>query len=122
MSSRCCSAASAAWSGSCFPAAIWKRSDVHDFGSVILGATSPLVGEVESHRGCDPGEGFRSIDRPEPLTRTLSHKGRGGSPPLCGYRVISIQMDTDSSDAASSLAYLFDARGIRRSVVRAGAA
>jgi hypothetical protein len=36
---------------------------------------------------CDPGEGFCSIDRPEPLTPTLSHKGRGGSlPPLIGER------------------------------------
>src|ERR1700730_10896029 len=35
---------------------------------------------------CDPGEGSRSIDRPEPLTPTLSHKGahkgRGSSPSL----------------------------------------
>jgi hypothetical protein len=30
---------------------------------------------------CDPGEGLRSIDRPRPLTPTLSHKGRGGAPP-----------------------------------------
>ena len=37
-----------------------------------------LVGEVGSHRRCDPGEGFRSIDGPEPLTPTLSRKGRGG--------------------------------------------
>ena len=40
---------------------------------------SPLVGEVGSHRQCDPGEGLRSIDRPEPLTPTLSHKGRGSA-------------------------------------------
>src|SRR6202051_3525519 len=32
--------------------------------------TSPLVGEVGSHRRCDPGEGLRSIDGPEPLTPT----------------------------------------------------
>ena len=30
---------------------------------------------------CDPGEGLRTIDRPRPLTPTLSHKGRGGAPP-----------------------------------------
>ena len=38
---------------------------------------------------CDPGEGLRTIDRPQPLTPTLeselrssrSHKGRGSSPP-----------------------------------------
>jgi hypothetical protein len=35
---------------------------------------------------CDPGEGFRSIDRPEPLTPTLSRKGRGGSPSLARHR------------------------------------
>src|SRR5665647_1685070 len=56
---------------------------------------------------CDPGEGLRSIDRPEPLTPTLSHievgyirlrqfempisgkpemGGRGGSPPLLRHR------------------------------------
>ena len=31
---------------------------------------------------CDPGEGLRPIDRPRPLTPTLSHKGRGSAPPL----------------------------------------
>ena len=29
-----------------------------------------------SHRRCDSGEGSRPNDRPEPLTPTLSHKGR----------------------------------------------
>jgi hypothetical protein len=29
-----------------------------------------------------PDEGSLSIDRPEPLTPTLSHKGRGGALPL----------------------------------------
>src|ERR1700676_411077 len=95
MSARCCSAASAAWSGSCSPAGISRRSVVHELGSLIPGATSPLVGEhrpppaavvgkerrsdasAMSHRRCDPGEGLRPIDRPEPLTPTLSHKGRG---------------------------------------------
>src|SRR5712664_969160 len=56
--------------------------------------TSPLVGEVGSHRGCDPGEGLRSIDRPCPLTPTLSHKGRGSSPPLSRHRTnASMQVD-----------------------------
>src|SRR5664279_4736778 len=50
------------------------------------GFTSPLVGEVGSHCKCDPGEGLSSIDRPEPLTPTLSHKGRGGSPPSLKHR------------------------------------
>jgi zinc/manganese transport system substrate-binding protein len=35
---------------------------------------------------CDPGEGYRSIDGPVPLTPTLSHKGRGSSPPLLRRR------------------------------------
>jgi zinc/manganese transport system substrate-binding protein len=40
-----------------------------------LGTTSPLAGEVELRS--NSGEGLRSHDRPEPLTPTLSHKGRG---------------------------------------------
>src|SRR5471030_2340667 len=69
----------------------------------MFSATSPLVGEhrppaaavlrkerrsnasAMSHRRCDPGEGLRSIDRPEPLTPTLSHKGRGSSLPSLRY-------------------------------------
>jgi hypothetical protein len=43
------------------PLPLWERSDRID--------------------RCDPGEGLRSIDRPRPLTPTLSHKGRGGAPP-----------------------------------------
>jgi hypothetical protein len=43
------------------PLPLWERSDRID--------------------RCDPGEGLRTIDRPEPLTPTLSHKGRGGAPP-----------------------------------------
>ena len=31
---------------------------------------------------CNPGEGLQSIDKPEPLTPTLSHRGRGGALPL----------------------------------------
>ncbi len=31
---------------------------------------------------CNSGEGFRTIDGPEPLTPTLSHKGRGGALPM----------------------------------------
>jgi zinc/manganese transport system substrate-binding protein len=54
--------------------------------SQVDGATSPLVGEVGLHRRCNPGEGSCSIDRPEPLTPTLSHKGRGSSPPLLRRR------------------------------------
>ena len=56
------------------------------------GRPSPLPLWERSDRivRCDPGEGLRSHDRPEPLTPTLenelrssrSHKGRGGSPPL----------------------------------------
>jgi NitT/TauT family transport system substrate-binding protein len=52
-----------------------------------LGVTSPLVGEVGSRS--DPGEGLCSHDRPEPLTPTLSHKGRGGSPPLLKRRAFN---------------------------------
>jgi hypothetical protein len=52
-------------------------------GTEMLGVTSPLVGEVGSHRRCDPGEGLRPIDRPRPLTPTLSHEGRGSAlPPM----------------------------------------
>jgi hypothetical protein len=54
--------------------------DVQSQGAASF--TSPLAGEVGPHRRCDPGEGFCSIDRPEPLTPTLSHKGRGGALPL----------------------------------------
>jgi len=43
------------------PLPLWERSDRID--------------------RCDPGEGLRTIDRPEPLTPTLSHRGRGGAPP-----------------------------------------
>src|SRR5258708_33972627 len=102
----CCSAASAACSGRCFPAATSKRRVSHGFRIVTFDATSPLVGEVGSHRRCDPGEGFRSHDRPRPLTPTLSQKGRGSAPPLRGPRAISIQMDLYVDDA--SLAHLFD--------------
>ncbi len=35
---------------------------------------------------CDPGEGLRPIDGPQPLTPTLSRKGRGSSPPLPKHR------------------------------------
>src|SRR5258708_7590353 len=51
-----------------------------------LGATSPLVGEVGSHRRCDPSEGLRTNDRPEPLIPTLPHKGRGSSPSSLRHR------------------------------------
>jgi hypothetical protein len=44
------------------PLPLWERSDRID--------------------RCDPGEGLWPIDRPEPLTPTLSHKGRGSSPSL----------------------------------------
>src|SRR5881398_3394818 len=47
------------------PLPLWERSDRID--------------------RCDPGEGLRSIDRPEPLTPALSHKGRGSAPPLPRY-------------------------------------
>jgi hypothetical protein len=52
---------------------------------------------------CDLGEGLRSIDRPGPLTPTLSHKGRGGSPPLLKHRVLlwSIASRSLSSGAHS---------------------
>src|SRR5712664_2790121 len=43
------------------PLPLWERSDRID--------------------RCDPGEGLRTIYRREPLTPTLSHKGRGSSPP-----------------------------------------
>src|SRR5579864_6281442 len=54
------------------------------------------------HQLSDPGEGLRSHDRPQPLTPTLSHKGRGSSPPMPAHRAISIKMDPDSSNAVSS--------------------
>src|ERR1700694_2990344 len=44
------------------PLPLWERSDRID--------------------RCDPGEGFRSVEGPEPLTPTLSHRGRGSSLPL----------------------------------------
>src|ERR1700733_10158604 len=44
------------------PLPLWERSDRID--------------------RCDPGEGLRPIDRPEPLTPTLSHKGGGSATPL----------------------------------------
>ena len=37
----------------------------------------PLWERSDRIARCDPGEGLRSIDRPEPLTPTLSHKGEG---------------------------------------------
>src|SRR6266481_10050151 len=45
-------------------------------------AVSPLPLWERSDRidRCDPGEGLRPHDRPEPLTPTLSHKGRGSPP------------------------------------------
>src|ERR1700709_2542410 len=45
-----------------------------------LASPLPLWERSDRIARCDPGEGFLSIDRPEPLTPTLSHKGRGGSP------------------------------------------
>src|SRR5664279_6647609 len=61
----------------------------------LLGETysvSPLPLWERSDRivRCDPGEGFRTIDRPEPLTPTLSHKGRGSSPSLLRNRVSQV--------------------------------
>src|SRR5712692_8984720 len=79
----------------CFVASLLAKT-----GPKMLGITSPLVGEhrppsaavlgkgrrskasATSHRRCDPGEGLRPIDRPRPLTPTLSHEGRGSAPPL----------------------------------------
>jgi zinc/manganese transport system substrate-binding protein len=44
---------------------------------------------------CNPGEGFCSIDRPEPLTPTLSNKGRGGAPsPLRHFWLIGLLLLT----------------------------
>ena len=45
----------------------------------VSGFASPLPGGERSDRidRCDPGEGLRSIEGPEPLTPTLSHKGEG---------------------------------------------
>src|SRR5258708_10669111 len=51
-------------------------------GFRTFGAPLPLWERSDRIDRCDPGEGSRSIDRPEPLTPTLSHKGRGGSLPL----------------------------------------
>src|SRR5258708_11423142 len=53
--------------------------------------TSPLPLWERSDRivRCDPGEGLRSIDRPEPLTPTLSRKGRGSALPLPKHGVNS---------------------------------
>src|SRR5712664_2751792 len=103
MFSRCCSGTSAAWSGRCFPAAISKLSLIHEFGIVVSAySASPLplwerhrppsaavlekerrsAASATSHRRCDPGEGLRPVDRPRPLSPTLSHKGRGSALPL----------------------------------------
>jgi zinc/manganese transport system substrate-binding protein len=46
----------------------------------------PLWERSDRISRCDPGEGSRSIDRPEPLTPTLSHRGRGGSLTLLRHR------------------------------------
>src|SRR5712664_2086758 len=103
MFSRCCSGTSAAWSGRCFPAAISKLSLIHEFGIVVSAySASPLplwerhrppsaavlekerrsAASATSHRRCDPGEVLRPVDRPRPLSPTLSHKGRGSALPL----------------------------------------
>ncbi len=47
----------------------------------MLASPLPLWERSDRIDRCDPGEGLRSIDRPRPLTPTLSHKGRGGAPP-----------------------------------------
>src|SRR5882757_497476 len=48
----------------------------------FLSSPLPLWERSDRIVRCDPGEGARSIDRPYPLTRTLSHRGRGGAPAL----------------------------------------
>jgi len=47
----------------------------------MLASPLPLWERSDRIDRCDPGEGLRSIDRPRPLTPTLSHKGRGGARP-----------------------------------------
>src|ERR1700709_1687264 len=44
-----------------------------------LASPLPLWERSDCIARCNPGEGLRTIDRPEPLTPTLSHKGRGSS-------------------------------------------
>src|SRR6202043_2772549 len=46
----------------------------------------PLRERSDRIARCDPGEGLRSIERPEPLTPTLSRKGRGSSLPMPRFR------------------------------------
>jgi hypothetical protein len=43
---------------------------------------------------CNPGEGLRSIEGPEPLTPTLSHKGRGGALPSLSQIGLRQPLDT----------------------------
>src|ERR1700721_2938694 len=62
------------------PLPLWERSDRID--------------------RCDPGEGLRSNEGPEPLTPTLSHKGRGGPLPLPRHRA------TTSTWQSRALRYL----------------
>src|SRR5207248_470129 len=51
--------------------------------SRMLAPPLPLWERSDRIDRCDPGEGLRHRDsRIEPLTPTLSHKGRGSSPPL----------------------------------------
>src|SRR5450631_2125917 len=52
----------------------------------VLASPLPLWERSDRIDRCDPGEGLRPIDRPLPLTPTLSHKGRGSALPLPRYR------------------------------------
>src|ERR1700676_2819394 len=49
-----------------------SRSASASLRSRILGAPLPLWERSDRIDRCDPGEGLRFIDRPEPLTPTLS--------------------------------------------------
>src|SRR5271156_180345 len=50
--------------------------------AAVLEKNAEAQASATSHRRCDPGEGFRIIDRLCPLTPTLSCKGRGSMLPL----------------------------------------
>src|SRR5712664_1733312 len=51
--------------------------DGHEYGNgACVQPPLPLWERSDRIDRCDPGEGLRSIDRPEPLTPTLSHRSR----------------------------------------------
>src|ERR1700687_2409021 len=64
-----------------FAPTCWLAMTAWLFENCICARTNalplPLGERSDRIDRCDPGEGLRSIEGPEPLTPTLSHKGEG---------------------------------------------